>query len=133
MANHLNESIFREVVESFDWPANYTIENDMPDGMILKFPNCSLYFAEGHQGDIRLEFLPEDTGASVTLGLAHAMMVTPPGAEAQNLYRDESPYGSPEKVRHGVHDICATVLARLPHVLRGDFSWVARYQAISGG
>lgn len=133
MANYLSEAIFREVVESFDWPTSYTIENDLPDGMILKLPNCSLYFAEGLQADIRLEFLPENTGATGGLGLAHAMMVIPPGQAVQGLHRDESPYGSAEKARHGVHDICATVIARLGHVLRGDFSWVARYQAISGG
>ncbi len=131
MPNHLTEGIFREVIESFDWPAEYSIENDLPDGMMLRLPNCTLYFTEGFEGDIRLEFLPEDTGANINLGLAHAMMVAGPGPQAPGLHRDESPYGSPEKVRHGIHDICATMLARLPHVLRGDFSWVGRYLAIS--
>lgn len=137
MANYLTESVFREVVESFDWPASYTIEEDLPDGMMLRLPNCTLYFAEGHEGDIRLKFLPENTGAPRALGLTHAMMVTPPAGASdkptKELFRDESPDGSADKVRHGVHDICVTVLARLDHVLRGDFSWVQRYQAISRG
>ncbi|MGH1343723.1 MAG: hypothetical protein ACRBN8_19355 [Nannocystales bacterium] len=135
MKTYLSETAFREVVDTFQWPATYTVESDLPDGMMLKFPLCTLYFAEGPEGDVRLEFLPENTGVKMSLGLAHAMMVAPPGSDAQGarkLFRDESPVGSVDKARHGVHDICTTVLARLEHVLLGDFSWVERYRAKTG-
>lgn len=133
MKTYLSENLFREVVDSFEWPEAHTVESDLPDGMMLKLPLCTLYFAEGPEGDIRLEFLPENTGAKMSLGLAHAIMVAPPASgAAQKLFRDESPKGSAEKARHGVHDLCATVLARLEPVLRGDFSWVEKYRQKTG-
>lgn len=136
--DHMTEALFREVVESFDWPEEYTIESDLPDGMIMQFPRCCLYFAEGEDGNVNLEFLPEDTGTDIPLKLPHAMLTVVPLSErdgqplTEGLFRDRSPWGSEAKVRHGIHDLCVTMLTHLRHVILGDFSWVEKYRAISG-
>lgn len=132
----MTEDLVREVVGTFNWPATYTVEEDLPDGVTVQFPNCALYFVESYDGDVSLEFLPEDTGTDVPLELGHAMMVALPVESrdgrplATGLFDDYSPDGSVEKVRHGIHDLCAVVLAHLKHVILGDFSWVAMYEAM---
>ncbi|MCB9760866.1 MAG: hypothetical protein H6739_13595 [Alphaproteobacteria bacterium] len=138
MDNYLTPEIFREVVESFDWPAEYLIEDDLPDGMTLKFPHCSLYFPEGYEGEMSLEFLPEDTGFPYNLGLFEAMMVFAPFSErdgrplVEGLRNDDAPYGSETKVRNGVHDLCMWAQKYLHPVILGDFSWVQRYREMTG-
>ena len=34
-----------------------------------------------------------------------------------------------EKVKHGIRNLCTLLLAELPEVVRGDFSWVEKYKA----
>ena len=138
MTRYLTEEVFSDVVASFEWPAEYSIEDDLPDGMILQFPKCSLYFAEGIDANMELKFLPEDTGVDIPLDLVNAMMVVKPLSErdgsplTEGLFKDKSPWGSEAKVRHGIHDLCLTMLTHLQPVILGDFSWVAKYRAMTG-
>ena len=48
------------------------------------------------------------------------------------LFKDHSG-ASLDKVKHGIHDLCALVLAYLRLCLLGDFGWVAHYDRVRTG
>lgn len=132
--NHfLNMPLLVETLEEFSWPAPYHLEDDLPDGIEMVFPNSSLFFAEGYAGEIELQFLPKDTHSEVPLKLAHALSVIVPvdqrGAEpvTAGIIDDISIYGSKEKIQNGIRDICTILLTHMKHIILGDFSWVEKY------
>jgi hypothetical protein len=103
-----------EVVASFDWPAPYVVEDELPDGVVVAFANCCLFFAAGFEGAVSIKFLAQDTGLEASLTLAQALLAlgpAPAGTDLQ-LINDVSPRASLQKVRSGLHDECAIVLAR---------------------
>lgn len=126
----------QEVLAEFAWPAPYTLENELPDGVAMVFPRCTLMFAEGFGGEMRVLFSPADTGVPDRLSLGHALMAlrSAPGAEAlppePPLIRDIAGPGSVDKVKNGIRDLSTLLLTYLVPCLLGDFSWVRTYQAL---
>jgi hypothetical protein len=125
-----------KIASEFDWPEAYSLRDDWPDGVIMGFPKSSLYFREGPDGEMGLEFLSEDTGIDDVLSLIDALTVLVPNYETSpdpfphlNLNNDTSIYASSEKVENGIRDICILLNEYLiPHI-QGDFSWVKKYLA----
>jgi hypothetical protein len=131
--------VLADVLSEFDWPAPYVLEDELPDGIVMRFPRSSLFFVEGFEGDMALEFLPEDTGTDQKLTVGHALSVIVPestrkgGPITLNLIDDESPYASLEKVKNGIRDLCTIALTHLQPCILGDFGWVAAYKASREG
>jgi hypothetical protein len=132
---YMTMEVLSEVLAEFEWPAPYTLEDDLPDGIIMAFPNCRLYFDEGFESHMRLMFLPEDTGTDKTLTLGHALQTIrsdPDRAElppTPPLINDIASSPSVEKVKNGVRDLAMMVLTYLQPCILGDFSWVEKYKA----
>ena len=133
---YLTLDLVSTIVSKYEWPAPYTLEDDLPDGVIMRFPKCSLYFSEGFESDMDLNFLPQDTGTDIVLGFTHALLALVPEAERDPnkpltpvLTGDDSPGASLDKVKNGLRDLCTIALYHLKPCLLGDFSWVATYQA----
>ncbi len=129
----LTIEVFTEIIEQYEWPAPYTIENLLPKGIIMRFPKCNLVFVEAFQSTIELDFLVSDTHSPYTLELGHALSVVSPQAErkgkplVEGLFNDNFPLPSIEKVQHGIHDICKIVLAHLTPCILGDWSWLPKH------
>jgi hypothetical protein len=71
MEEYLTESVLRGILEEFQWPVPYTLEDDEPDGVFVIFPNCKLYFSEGDR--IEVHFLSESSGVEPWLSLFDAL------------------------------------------------------------
>jgi hypothetical protein len=131
----LSLEVLEAVASQFEWPAPYTFEDDLPDGIVMVFPACHLYFKEGFEGDMQIVFLEEDTGRP-RLTLDHALLAAraTSGEHVAEpvLFKDRSG-ASLDKVKHGLHDLCALVLAYLRPCLLGDFGWVADYDRVRTG
>lgn len=123
------------VVAAFTWPAPYQLEDELPDGIVMRFPHCSLLFVEGYEGDMEIQFLEEETHSQHVLKLGHALSVVVPASQrgevplTPGLIDDTSAHASLDKVKHGIHDLCTIVLTHLQPCILGDFSWVHLYEA----
>ena len=132
---YMTQEVLSQVLSEFEWPAPYALEDWLPDGIAMVFPKCNLFFMEGFEGSMLLEFLAEDTGldASVTLKevlLALRSSSAQTGAfDTPGLIRDLSPYPSVDVVKNRLRDLCKIVLTHFRTCLLGDFSWVERYKA----
>ncbi len=129
---YLTEEIVAEAMARYPWPAAYAIDDDLPDGIIVAFPACAIYFSEGFEGDVELEFLPESTGTEAPVTLADALLALIPehargsGPLTPGLSTDYEPSASLQKVRTGVDDICRILQAHFLPSISGDLSWAAR-------
>lgn len=135
----LTMDVFAEVVAEFDWPAPYTLEDDLPDGITMVFPRCHLVFVEGFESEIVLQFLPLDTGWDRSLAMNGVLLTIGPelagaagGTGTRPRLRLLTDVGAPaslDKVRNGIRDQCALVLSYFPASIGGDFGWVDAYAA----
>jgi hypothetical protein len=133
---YMTVDVLAEVLSEFDWPAPYTLEDDLPDGIVMRFPRSNLYFSEGFESDMGLQFLTSDTQTDTNLELGHALSVIAPQSQrdrnqplAPNLINDDPPHASLEKVKNGIRDLSTIALTHLKPVILGDFSWVEKYKA----
>lgn len=132
---YMTVEVLAEVLAEYEWPAPYTLEDWLPDGIVMAFPKSNLFFVEGFEGDMTLKFLPEDTGMDQTLTIEHALLAIGPDPEhtggplTPNLINDRSPHASLDKVKNGIRDLCTIILTHFQDCILGDFSWVAAYQA----
>lgn len=132
----LSMDMMQEELFRFDWPEPYLLEDDLPDGINVAFPQSNFYFTESPDGDIIVEFLSKDTEQVAGLHLGHALLVFVPvsdrgnGPIAPGLIRNPWPFPSEEKARNGIHDACVIMLTHLRTVIGGDFSWVRKYVEI---
>ena len=136
---YMTMEVLSGVLAEFEWPVPYTLEDELPDGIVMSFPRSHLFFVEGFEGDVSLQFLPEDTGTGRAYKLVHALSILVPESERNgspitpNLIEDESPYASLDKVKNGLRDLCTIALTHLRPCIAGDFSWVAAWEASSKG
>ncbi len=130
---YMTIEVLAEILNEFDWPASYTLEDDLPDGILMSFPKSHLYFCEGFESEMYLEFLSEDTHTEYNLKLGHALSVIVPESQRDgtSISSDLIDYwytgASLEKVQNGIRDLCTIVLYHLTPCLLGDFSWVEKY------
>lgn len=120
------------VLSEFRWPEKYTLEDDLPDGIIMSFAKSRFVFAEGDGGSIDVRFLPEDTFGQPGLRLAHAIRAYVPGSRGTvssltpGLVDVDRATPSPQTTINGIRNACRIMLAHLTPVIQGDFSWVAK-------
>jgi hypothetical protein len=123
----LTIELLAEVLAEFEWPAEYTLEEELPDGIFMVFSRCNLFFTEGFESEMGLELVPADTGLDTNVTLAHALQVirAQPGAPTMPaLIAYFSPAASLDKVMNGIRDLCTLALTYLKPCILGDFSWV---------
>jgi hypothetical protein len=132
----LTMEVLAAIAAEFEWPAPYTLEDDLPDGILMRFPASNLYFTEGFESEMSLKFLTEDTGADETLTLGDAFRAiqsdparfgSPPEPALDETHL---PTASLAKVQLGLRNLCKLVLTYFRPCLLGDFSWVDAYRAL---
>lgn len=131
----LTVALLADVVGEFEWPAPYVLEDDLPDGIAVVFPRCTLYFSEGFESHMTLKFLSEDTGLDRSVTLTEVLVALRSFEELPDveLIRDPTPHATLDKVRNGIRDLCTLVLTHLRPTLLGDFSWVDIYRRYVAG
>src|SRR5690349_1978333 len=65
--------VLESILQEFIWPAPYTLEDSLPDGIWMIFPSCSIEFTEGFESEMDLRFSVEETQTSSNLTLFHAI------------------------------------------------------------
>jgi hypothetical protein len=132
---YMTQDVLSQVLAEFEWPAPYTLEDWLPDGIAMIFPKCTLFFVEGFESEMILEFLlPEDTGLDKSVTLKEALLAISPDRErgappTPGLIRDFSPHASLDAVKIRLRNLCTIVLTHFQACILGDFSWVERYKA----
>lgn len=132
--SYMSMETMQEVVSEFDWPAEYVLEDELPDGIVLAFPKSNFFFVEGFESEVEVRFFSEDTGVDTPLNLKHALGILIPqerkGQDLKDLGIDENlpPRASADKVRAGIRNACILIQTYLMPVVDGDFSWVSQYQ-----
>lgn len=129
--------VLSEVLSEFQWPAAYILEDELPDGIAMEFPNCRLLFSEGFESDMRLIFPASHTGMKPSLDLTDALIAIRSDPKyAANVIRLNAAKLRPDhisasldKVTDGIRDLCILLLAALPECILGDFRWVESYKA----
>ena len=126
---YLTEAILKSVLDEFEWPEPFTIEDWLPDGILVAFPRCQLFFVEGVDA-IAIEFLSENTGVEAKLTHKHALRAVRSTLDPAKAPPEPVPtttFGAPpsiERVQSNIRDLCTLVLTYLRPTLTGDFSWV---------
>ena len=122
------------VLAEFEWPAPYTLEDELPDDIWMNFPKCHLGFSEGFESEMRVVFSTEDThtDSNLTLDSAIVALQSTPGFVDPypnlKLIKYFSPQASLVKVQNQLRDLCTLILAYLQPCILGDFSWVESYR-----
>lgn len=130
---YMTLEVLADILKEFEWPTPYTLEDDLPDGIVMCFPKSHFYFREGFESEMYLEFLTEDTHTDYNLKLGHALSVIMPESQRDGnpitpgLIDYWTPEASLEKVQNGIRDLCTIVLYHLKPCILGDFSWVEKY------
>jgi hypothetical protein len=125
----LTEDLVVQVMARFDWPAPYSTEDDLPDGVLVAFPACVLYFSESYGGDVELDFLEASPGLDRGFSLADALLALVPESErgdgplTPGLSQSYEPTASPQKVRTGLDDICRILQHHFLPTLMGEVPW----------
>ena len=131
---YLNKAILEKILSEFKWPAPYIIGDDScsPDGVEVSFPNCTLYFVEVFESEMRLYFSPDQTQTEYNIYLKDALYVLKEEAEKKAGFKEPNltgyfePQASIEKVKNGLRDICILVQAYMLSCIEGDFNWVSK-------
>ena len=122
----ISEQILQASLDQYTWPAPYELENEMPDGINLAFPNSNFFFFEGVNGGVVVEFLPENTGNSeITLTIQDALEALAPEVDTRG-YDFFSISGPPsaETLQKGLDKCIHLIHTHLLPVVEGDFGWV---------
>ncbi|MCB9760865.1 MAG: hypothetical protein H6739_13590 [Alphaproteobacteria bacterium] len=128
---HFTPALLREVAAGFDWPAAYTIEDGLPDGIFLKLPACSLRFSVGEDGYASVRLSPLGRALSHRLDFSYHLNLSP-HTESDGDDPPEPPLAPSSKVpasavRTELHRVCSALLETLKAMLLGDFGWLEPY------
>ena len=129
----LSVATLKRVLDEFQWPEPYELEDELPDGVAMVFPRCTLFWVEGD--GVAIQFLSQDTHFDAKLTHKHALRAVrskldPATAPPEPpLIDDIASMPSLEKFRNNVRDLCTLVLTYLRPTLAGDFSWVETAKA----
>jgi hypothetical protein len=129
--------LVKRVVEEFEWPVEYKLENDLPDGILMHFPTSSVLFFEESFGRADLDFLIEDSGLDFPLSLVHAFSVLVPGflqdeydRDDVNLEKTEGMDPSTLKMEREIRNLCKLLQNSMLPFIRGDHTWVNEYREL---
>jgi hypothetical protein len=130
--------ILEEVLSSYDWPSNYTLEKVGAGNIKLRFPKCSIVFSEGFESSMNAYFLNSDTNRAkdkTSLKILDAVNVLKSSKEKEPGYKPSKDFKlfledepSRQKVKDGLNNICILLQTYLLECIQGDFSWVEMYE-----
>jgi len=136
-ASFLTPSLLQEIVAEFQWPIDYRIEDNDPDGVIMEFPDCGLIFSEDCDGGVDVRFFAEQTKTNYNLRIFHAMQVFVPENKRTNgkipglnTIPIRSPFPLLENTTNGIRNACTILTQFLMPVVQGDFTWVEEYRTM---
>jgi hypothetical protein len=135
----LTPEVLARILEEYQWPAPYTLEDELPDGIAMVLPKCTLFFSEGFESEMNLSF-PTVTEFEDSIDLTEVIIALR-SEDASDDKLAPAPVGrhipgaSLEKVENGIRNRCNWVRTYLGPTLEGDFGWVEtlkRYRARRG-
>jgi hypothetical protein len=128
----LTPEVLADVLGEFSWPAEYSIAEDLPDGIEVRLPGCRLYFTEGFESDMDVRFLPESTGldhpVSITAALVAMRSASDFSPPPKPCLGGHMPHASLDKVQCEVRDLCTLLLTYFRPSLEGRFDWILAYR-----
>jgi hypothetical protein len=68
----LNLKTVSRILHEFEWPEPFTLEDEIPDGIVMSFPKGNFVFTETPDGEVIFKFLCVDLGCDESLHLGHA-------------------------------------------------------------
>jgi hypothetical protein len=133
----LSADVLSEVLAEFSWPAPYTLDDDLPDGIEVRLPRCHLYVSEGFESHMSVKFMADSTGLDRNVAVIDVLVALradpnrvlpadPP------LIKYFSPGASLDKVKNEIRDELTLVFTFCRPSLDGDFDWVPAYRAHAG-
>ena len=127
---YMTEELLEEILKEFEWPELYELEDDLPDGISVIFPECELYFVEFAEGQIEITFLADNIQTDYDVSIISAILALKEQKdyEKPKLIADDSPFASFEKVQNGIKDNCTLLQHYLLPCIQGDFSWVDEFK-----
>lgn len=125
LTQYISADLIKEALECYQWPAPYQIEDELPEGINVAFPQSNFYFVEGMYGDVSVEFLPDDTGdEQMRFTIQDALEVlTDVDTRGYDFFHISGAH-SEEKVVRDIERCIALIHEHLLSVVEGDFSWV---------
>jgi hypothetical protein len=123
----LTVDVLAKVLSEYQWPGSYTLEDELPDGITMELPKCTLYFREGFESDMSIIFPTVDLDYNVDLTevlMALRSQNALPDIPAPKPVGKHIPGASLEKVENELRDLCNLLHAYLRPTLDGDFGWV---------
>jgi hypothetical protein len=133
----LTLEVLAEILAERSWPASYTVEDDLPDGIDIVLPRCHLFVSEGFESEMTLKFTAESTRLDRHVSVVEALVALradpanelPPSPTLINYF---SPAASLDKVKNGLRDQLTLLFTYFSSSLVGDFAWVPAYRASRG-
>ena len=129
--NFLTTELFTEVVSKYEWPTEYEVEDELPDGILMRFSESHLFFSENSDGEVELHFLASEIGIETDLDLYDALFVMIPNYQRLekplghlNLIEDVSIDPSEQKIRNEMNDLCIIIQEYLLPYIKGDYDWI---------
>lgn len=134
---YFNLKILKEVLDQYNWPVEYTLQETNSGNVIINFPKCKILISEGFESSMNAYFLNSETGRNDTqsnLKIFDAIDIIKPVLEMDKnfnepkglvTYLDIEP--SIKKVKQGLNNICILIQAYLLPCINGDFTWVEKY------
>jgi hypothetical protein len=59
----LTVDVLAGVLAERSWPAPYTLEDDLPDGIEIVLPRCTLFASEGFESEMTIRFAKRRPGS----------------------------------------------------------------------
>jgi hypothetical protein len=132
-----NMNILKNILEEYNWPLEYTLQETNGGDVIIIFPKCRIVISEGFESNMYAYFPNVEIGRSniqSNLKIFDAIEVLKPireltegFVEPKGLVKNLEVEPSQEKVKQGLHNICILLQTYLLPCIEGDFSWVEDY------
>ncbi|MBF7089960.1 hypothetical protein IUY40_00150 [Flavobacterium sp. ALJ2] len=129
--------ILKQVLNQYDWPAEYELQEVISGNIRVQFPNCTLIISESYESSILAYFLNSEIGRSDkqhTLTIFDAVRTISITKEVNSDFQKNikfNEYIEPEaslgKVMKGLQNICILLQTYLLPCIGGDFSWLEEY------
>lgn len=126
----MTEKVLGDVLAEFEWLAPYTLnDEDLPDGIDVAFPRCSLFFSEDWTGCVHVAFSAEHTGLDEAVDMRGVRKVLG-GGKTPGLIKDIAGPGSSKKVQNQIRDLAKILLNEFASSLVGEYAWIPAYTSV---
>lgn len=128
--------ILTQILDQYDWPAEYKLEEGVSGNIKVLFPNCTFIFSEGYESSMSAYFLNSEIGRSdmqYSLTIFDAIRTFSDKELNSDLKKNKGfneyiePEASKEKIIKGLQNICILLQTYLLPCIKGNFNWLEEY------